>query len=76
MSALTILASLLNEQKRFVGAAAILATVEPVARKTASAASGRPLASLLINLGKARAVLKPFEGTEAKLPKETEGKSK
>jgi hypothetical protein len=67
MSAVTNLAGLLNEQKRFVEAAALLATTEPVARKTSTATSERSLASVLTNLGQARAGLKQFEEAEAYL---------
>jgi tetratricopeptide (TPR) repeat protein len=67
LSAMTNLAGLLSEQKRFAEAAALLATVEPVVRKTSTAASKRTLASLLTSLGKARVGLKQFKEAEASL---------
>src|SRR5262249_21229288 len=67
LSSTTYVALLLNEQKHFAEAAALLTKAEPAARKATGAAGERALAMLLTRLGKARTGLKEFQAAEANL---------
>jgi serine/threonine protein kinase len=67
LSATLNLGTLLIHDGRFREALEVLTPAEDPARKSCTGANTRPLAALLMNIGKARTGLKEYPGAEAKL---------